>query len=137
MEILNTLGQLLGLLLHLLAEVGQLALGWSLLIAWLAWWTWGVNWSKTWEVLAQGGWAPLTLIAVLGALVWSQLAPGECRCLGFVTILNFWWQLGAVALLVALTLFCGWLQDYFGWAPADVNLEPPLSEASHEHAHGH
>lgn len=111
----------------------QFALTWSLLIAWVAWWLWGVNWSKAWPVLAQGAWVPLLLIAVASALTWSQLTPSECPCLGFVTVPNFWWQLGAVGLLVALTLGCGWLQGLFGWAPPEVNLEPPAHAAEHAH----
>ena len=51
MEILHTLGELI-------ADLGRLgyelvALGWRyiLLIVWVAWWLWGVNWKRTWPVL--------------------------------------------------------------------------------------
>lgn len=121
---------------RLLGSVLQLALRWSLLIAWVAWWLFGVDWKKTWKVLAMGAWLPLVLLLVISALVWSQIAPAPCSCLGFTTVANFWWQLGAVGLLAALTLFCGWLQGVFGWGPAEISLEP-LPEAHHDAGHGH
>ena len=109
---------------------------WLLLIPWLAWWLWGVNWNQAWSVLAQGAWLPVLLIMIASALVWSQIAPSDCTCLGFVTVANFWWQLGAVGLLAAATLLCGWLQGLFGWTPFQVNLEPPAEPAiDHGHAH--
>jgi hypothetical protein len=108
---------------------------WLLLIAWLAWWLGGVNWNTAWAVLAEGAWLPVILIMIVGALVWSQIAPSDCACLGFITVPNFWWQLGGVSLLVAITLFCGWLQGVFGWTPVAVSLEPPEPTAEHGHAH--
>ena len=118
-------------------ELLALALTWSLLIAWVAWWLLAVNWTKAWPVLARGAWAPLVLLMLVSALVWSRISPTDCGCLGFVTIPNFWWQLGAVGLLAAVTFFCGWLQGLFHWAPAEISLEPPAPDPSHGHAHGH
>ena len=109
---------------------------WLLLIPWLAWWLWGVNWKQAWAVLAQGAWLPVLLLMVVSALVWSQVAPSECTCHGFVAVPNFWWQLGGVSLLLAMTLLCGWLQGVFGWTPTDVSIEPPEAP-SMEHEHGH
>ena len=109
---------------------------WLLLIAWLAWWLWGVNWKNAWTVLAQGAWLPVLLLMIVSALVWSQIAPSDCSCLGFVRVANFWWQLGGVGLLVAVTLFCGWLQGVLGWTPSEISLEPPPAPAL-EHGHGH
>ena len=111
----------------LAVQLLSVALYWSLLIAWLAWWLCGVNWTKVWPVLARGAWAPAVLLMLVSALVWSRISPSDCGCLGFVTVPNFWWQLGAVGLLVSVTLFCGWLQGIFHWAPAEVSLDPPPS----------
>ncbi len=108
-----------------------------LAVVWCAWWLGGVNWIKFWPVLAQGAWLPAVLLAVITATVWTQLEPGRCECLGFVTIPNGWWQTGAVSLLVAVALFCGWLQGYFGWMPPEISVEPPAPAADHGHAHGH
>jgi hypothetical protein len=108
---------------------------WLLLIPWLAWWLCGVNWKNAWAVLAEGAWLPVFLILVVAALVWSEIAPSDCTCLGFVIVPNFWWQLGGVSLLAAVTLLCGWLQGIFGWTPVEVSLEPPV-EPSLEQGHG-
>jgi hypothetical protein len=131
-DLLQTLQELVIVLGRLLSELLQPILASSLLIAWLAWWLWGVNWTKTWRVLAQGAWAPVVLLMIASALVWSQMAPSDCSCLGLVTVANFWWQLGAVGLLVAVTLLCGWLQGVFGWAPAEVSLDPPATAPFHD-----
>jgi hypothetical protein len=104
---------------------------------WCAWWLWGVNWIKLWPTLAKGAWLPVVLLAVMAAVVWAQVQPSQCDCLGFVTLPNGWWQVGTVALLLALALFCGWLQGYFGWMPEEISVEPPPLEHDHGHAHAH
>jgi hypothetical protein len=135
-----TLGQTLsGLALNLWTLLGLLATflwHWVLLILWAAWWLRGVNWSKLWPVLRVGGWAPLVLLTLLVALVWSRLSPAPCDCLGFIVLPNFWWQLGFVGMLVGSALFCGWLQGVFHWTPEELNLEPP-AHADHGHAAHH
>jgi hypothetical protein len=134
-ELWQNLVDLVVVLGRLIGDLGRVAFSWSLLLFWLAWWLWGVNWKKAWGVLAQGAWAPLLLIMLIGALVWSQVSPSDCNCLGFTTVPNFWWQLGSVGLLAAVTLGCGWLQGVFGWTPAEWNLDPPA--VGHGHGHGH
>lgn len=135
MPILDTLWKLIITLGELGVQLVQLGLSWSLLLAWIAWWLWGVNWEKAWPALRQGGWAPLVLIMFVAAFAWSRIAPGPCDCLGFMKVPNFYWQLGAVSLLVAVTLLCGWLQSYLGWTPAEINLDPPAP--AHDDHHGH
>ncbi len=133
-DLWQTLAQLILILGTLLGELIRFAAAWLLLIVWVAWWLAAVNWRRAWTALAQGAWAPVVLLMLLAALVWSQIAPSSWAALGFVTIGNFWWQLGAVTLLVALALFCGWLQGVLHWEPAEVDLEPPAPVA---HGHGH
>lgn len=135
-ELSQTFLQLFEVLGKLLVELLAVGLSWSLLIAYVAWWLWGVNWNRAWPVLARGAWVPAVLALVAGAMAWSQIAPADCTCLGFVTVKNFWWQLGGVGLLAAIALFCGWLQGVMGWAPAELSLEPP-APAAHGHGHGH
>ncbi len=134
-DIFHTLVQLVASLLTLIVEIGALALSNALLIAWVAWWLFGVDWSKAWGVLAKGGWAVVVLLTVIAALAWASLAPGTFDGWGSVPIPNFWWQLGAATLIVLLALFCGWLQGVLGWAPAEINLEPPA--VAHAEHHGH
>jgi hypothetical protein len=113
-----------------------LAVQWSLLIAWVAWWLCGVNWRKAWPMLARGGWVPLVLIMFVSAHVWSHLEPRSFS-LGFTIIPNFWWQLIATGILMSLTLLCGWMQGMLHLEPEDVNLEPPAHTDVHVHALGH
>src|SRR6266404_2784003 len=91
---------------------------------WCVWWLWAVDWRKVWPILARGAWTPAVLLMVGSAYAWSRIAPGECGCLGFVTIPNFWWQFGDVCGLAALALICGWLQGYLGWAPHEYAIKP-------------
>jgi hypothetical protein len=132
MELWQTLVQLGEVLLKLAGELIQVGLAWSLVIAWVAWWLWAVNWRRAGPVLAQGAWAPLVLLMLTAALAWSQMSPSDYH-LWFLTVPNFWWQLGAVTLLVGLTLFAGWLQGVMAWEPAEVSLEPPAPAGHHGH----
>jgi hypothetical protein len=128
--LLQTLEQLFTALGQLVVQLLSLAIHWVFLLLWLSWWLLAVNWQRAWPVLRMGGWAPVVLLALIAALTWSRLQPVPCECLGVVTIPNFWWQLGYVAMLVAIALFCGWLQGVMRWAPAEISLEPPA------HSHG-
>jgi hypothetical protein len=101
-------------------------------------WLCAVNWQKTWPVLAAGGWAPMVLLILVTAGVWSRLDPSPCTCLRIVTIPKIWWQLGVLGGLTGLTLFCGWLQGVMGWTPPEYAVEPPESDDhGHDHGHGH
>jgi hypothetical protein len=132
----QTLGQFFEDLGKLVSGPLQFLAHWLLVIVWIAWWLLGVNWSKVWPVLARGAWMPVVLVLIVAALVWSQIDPSSCSCLGFVNVPNFWWQLGAVLLLAAVTLACGWLQGAVGWTPTEIDLEPHAPPADHA-GHGH
>jgi hypothetical protein len=133
MQIFDTLAALGRDLFTLGEQLFALALGGILMIIWIVWWLWAVNWQKAWPTLASGAWMPALLLCVLAALVWSRIAPSEGNVLGVVALGNFWWQLGAVGLLACLALVCGWLQGLMNWAPAEISLDPPA--VSHEAHH--
>ncbi len=129
-RIMHTLVELATNLANLGLELLQLTSSFSLLIVWVVWWLLAVNWKRMWPVLGRGAWAPLLILGVFSAFVWSRIQPMSCSCgLG-----NFWWQLGFVGLLMGVALICGWLQGLLGWAPPEVDLNPPT--AAHD-AHGH
>jgi hypothetical protein len=125
--LLDTLQQLVINLGTLVWELVLLLAPWLLLIAWVAWWLWAVNWKRAWVVLAEGAWAPVVLLMILAAHVWASLDPGGL-------LPGFWWKLGGVCLVVGGTLLCGWLQVVLNWSPAEINLEPP-PPAAHGHHH--
>jgi hypothetical protein len=104
---------------------------------WCVFWLLCVNWKKLWPVLAQGAWAGVVLLGLVSALVWSKLDDRSCNCLGFTTLPNFWWQLGGVASLIGVALFCGWLQGVIRYSPPDINVEMPTGHDAHGHGHGH
>jgi hypothetical protein len=131
----QTLVQLFGALGQLVVQLVALGGHWLLLIVWAAWWLRAVNWQKLWPVLGRGAWAPLVLLVLIVALAWSRLQPVPCDCLGFVSVPNFWWQLGYVSMLVATALFCGWLQGVLHWTPVEISLDPPAH--GHDDSHGH
>jgi hypothetical protein len=108
-------------------------LPWAL---WCVWWLCGVNWRKAWPMLAEGGWAPAVLLVVMASLAWASI-DARPYDVGFATIPNGWWQLGAVCILAALALFCGWLQGTFGWTPQEVSVEPPPVTHEFHDAHAH
>jgi hypothetical protein len=118
-QLLNSLGQFAW-------AVSSFLITWWVVILWLAWWLCAVNWRKVWPVLASGAWLAVVLTVFLAALSWSRLVAHPRH--------GFWWYLGATALIACLTLLCGWLQEVFGWTPADVDLEPPPATA-HSHHH--
>jgi hypothetical protein len=108
-----------------------------LLVLFVAWWLWGVNWRKAWPVLAEGGWVPLVLAGIMAAFVWSRISPSTAILFNLVAIPNLLWQLGTVGLLIGLILFCGWLQTRYGWYPSEVSLEPPPPRHGHDAGHDH
>ena len=120
-QVLTLLSALATTLGQLLLLIGQALASNLLIIVWTVWWLFGVNWSKVWPVLARGAWMPVVLLMLVIALVWSKLAPSE--------VANFWYQLGELSVLVAIALFCGWLQGVLGWTPAEITFEPPATSA--------
>lgn len=116
-----------------LAELGlalwETAAAWALLILWIVWWLAAVDWRKMWPVLGRGGWAPLFLLVVLAALVWSRLDATE----RFAPV--FWWHLAAVSALVLLAFVCGWLQGILQCAPPEISVNPPPTHHAHSHHH--
>jgi hypothetical protein len=99
---------------------------------------WAIDWRRAWRVLAAGGWAPLVLIAIMAAAVWTFLWPTPVLVLGSFTVANGVWQFGAVGLFVGLMLFCGWLQSRTDYAPPEFNFDEPVhTHDDHSPAHAH
>ncbi len=136
-ELFHTLGELVMVLAQLLGQLLYLGLHYALLLLWLAWALFAINWRRTWVFLAEGAWAPVVLLSVLVALVWASLSPESAVVLGFLPLGSFWWKLGVVWIILALTCFCGWLQGVLNYHPAEISVEPPAAAADHGHHHHH
>lgn len=104
------------------------------LIAFVAWCLWGIDWRKTWPVLADGGWVPMLLVGLMAGVVWSFVFPTTATLFGFIPIPNGLWQVGAAGLLICLALACGWLQGRLGCYPPVISFEPPALVHDHEHS---
>jgi hypothetical protein len=103
---------------------------------WLAWWLFAVNWKKACHALSEGAWAPLVLLWLMIATVWSQVSPSVLPLSPNAAIANFWWQLGAVGLAIGSAFFLGWLQLHFGLTSEEIDLDPPaIAGAGHGHTH--
>lgn len=131
-EFVRSGAQVLSGLADMAVTLLLLAMAWGLVIGWTAWWLKAVNWVRLRGYLREGAWVPIVLLAVLAALAWSRLAPQDLS-LGFTRVPNFWWQLAAVGLIAAYTLFLGHLQGWLGWHPADYPVYP---EGEDGHGHG-
>jgi hypothetical protein len=134
-NVLQTFIALIVVLSYLVTQLLYLGLQYALLLTWLAWALFGIAWKRTWPVLAEGAWAPVVLLSILVALVWGSLSPSSVIFLGFLPLGSFWWKLGAIWLVLALTCFCGWLQGLLYWTPPAINIEPPTTAADHGHGH--
>ena len=100
----------------------------------VAWCLWGIDWRKTWPVLAEGGWMPLILIGIMAGVVWSLVFPKSVILFGFIPVPNGLWQLGTVGLLICLALACGWIQGRLSWYPPEISFDPPAATHDHEHS---
>ena len=136
-ELFQTLGDLVAILCRIVVQLLQLGLVWSPALVWIAWWLFAVNWKKACKALNEGAWAPLVLIWVMSAAVWSQVSPSVLPLSANAAVANFWWQLGAVGLAIGSAFFLGWLQLHFGLTPTEISLDPPVHAADAGHGHGH
>lgn len=138
------MAELWQLLLQLVAVIGLIGwqvlvlVGpWLLLIVWVAWWLWAVDWRRLWPTLAEGAWAPLALLAAAAAGAWAMILPSTYVVPGWgLHVGNFWWQLAAVGGLIGVALFCGWLQLHYRWSPQEIPIEPPAAAHHGEHHPG-
>jgi hypothetical protein len=112
---------------HLLAKVLPI-------VAFIAWCLWGVDWRKTWPVLAEGGWVPLVLVGLMAGVVWALVFPATAILFGFIPVPNGLWQIGAAGLLICLAFTCGWLQGLLRWYPPEISFDPPAAAHDHEHS---
>jgi len=138
MELLESLQNLLLALVQVLGALAQAIAPWWPLIAWVAFWTFAVNWVKFRAVLLSRGFIGVLLIAVMTVLVWGIVAPpegGSHHLLG-LTVSNFVGKLVYVTSLLVIALLCGSVQ-LSGAVDQHLHFVEPVEEAHDAHAsHG-
>jgi hypothetical protein len=95
-----------------------------------------IDWRKAMPVIRAGGWLPLVLLGMMAAFVCSLVWPSPAIVLGMILVPNFLWQLGSAAVLLGVALTCAVLQARYGWAPPEIDLEPPAHVHHDDHDHG-
>jgi hypothetical protein len=136
--VLQNLIELFQALAMLIVSIGRVLLPLLPLVAWVAYWTFGVNWTKLRSALLQGGWVGLVLLGFLAVLVWGTVAPpvsGAHQFFG-LTLGNFVGKTVLVTALLCIMLLCGSVQlsgACGSWCQFD---EPAEDEGHHHAAHG-
>lgn len=139
--LVESLLQLCTALGGLIVALGAVLLPFLPLAAWIAYWMFGVNWTKLRSVLLSGGWIGLLLLGGAAVLVWGTVAPppaGAHHFLG-LTVGNFVGKTVLVTTLVCIMFLCGSVQ-LSGFCGSLCKFEEPaLEPAHHGHAadHGH
>jgi hypothetical protein len=121
----------------LIIALGRVLLPFLPLVAWIAFWTLAVNWTRLRVVLLQGGWIGLLLIGVVAVLVWGTVAPpltGTHHLLG-LTLGNFVGKTVFVTTLICIMFLCGSVQ-LSGACGRLCQFDEPSADAGH-HGGGH
>jgi hypothetical protein len=136
MGLFQSLLNLVEALLQVLAALGQSIVPWWPLIAWIAFWTFAVNWVKLREVLLARGWVGVMLLAVIMILVWGIVAPpagGSHHLLG-LNVSNFVGKLMYVTGLLVIMLLCGSVQ-LSGAVDRYLHFVEPMEDDHGSHGH--
>jgi hypothetical protein len=121
----------------LAVSIGRVLLPLIPLVVWVAYWTFGVNWTKLRAVLLQGGWVGLVLLGFLAVLVWGTVAPPAAGVHQFfgLTLGNFVGKTVLVTALVCIMLLCGSVQ-LSGACGTLCQFDEPVEQDGHHGAHG-
>jgi len=118
----------------LLAALLSVAIPWTPLAAWTAFWMFAVNWVKLREVLAKGGWIGLALVAAVMVLAWGSISPGNGTFDFFgLHVSNFVEKTVYVSGLVVIMFMAGAVQ-LSGCCAACCQFDEPVQIAA---SHGH
>ncbi|HXY35278.1 MAG TPA: hypothetical protein VEI07_13690 [Planctomycetaceae bacterium] len=119
-------------------SIGRVLLPLVPLVAWVAFWTLAVNWTRLRSVLLQGGWVGLVLLGFLAVLVWGTVAPpvGGAHQFFELTLGNFVGKTVLVTALICIMLLCGSVQ-LSGACGSLCQFDEPGEDEGHHHAsHG-
>ncbi len=124
-------------LLDVVMALVFVVLPWLPLLAWVAFWSFAVNWARTFDVLRKGGFIGVLLLMFAAVLIWGAVAPpieGTHTLFG-LTVSNYSGKFIYVTMLTCIALLCGSVQmsGTFG-SLIDFSNE---DAAEDDHGHGH
>jgi hypothetical protein len=126
-------------LLNVVVNLVRVVLPWLPLFAWIAFWSFAVNWVKVFPVLRRGGLIGVLLLMFVAVLVWGSIAPpvdGRHVMFG-LTVSNYAGKFIYVTMLTCIALLCGSAQLSGAFGRFGEFPEEP-EEDSHGHgSHGH
>ena len=111
-QVLINLVEVAHSLWNLLLAILTVTVPWLPLIAWLAFNLFAIDWSRTWPILARGGWIGVVLLGVMAAVIWGTVAPpldGSHYLLG-LTLSNFVGKFVYGTAILVMMLLCGSVQ---------------------------
>ena len=129
-------------LLDVVMALVFVVLPWLPLLAWVAFWSFAVNWARTFDVLRKGGFIGVLLLMFAAVLIWGAVAPpieGTHTLFG-LTVSNYAGKFIYVTMLTCIALLCGSVQmsGTFGSLIDFSNEDAAEDDLGHGHdAHAH
>lgn len=111
-ELLQSLVNVFWSLLDVIVALVRVILPWLPLLAWIAYWSFAVNWVKAFDILRRGGFIGILLLMFVAVIVWGAVAPpveGTHSLFG-LTVSNYAGKFIYVTMLTCIALLCGSVQ---------------------------
>lgn len=128
-------------LIDVVIALVNVILPWLPLLAWIAFWSFAVNWAKTFDILRKGGFIGVLLLMFAAVIVWGAVAPpieGTHTLFG-LTVSNYAGKFIYVTMLTCIALLCGSVQmsgTFGSWV--DFSKDDAADDQTHSHeAHAH
>ena len=99
-------------LLDVVMALVMVILPWLPLLAWIGFWSFAVNWVRTFDILRKGGFIGVLLLMFAAVIVWAAVAPpieGTHTLFG-LTVSNYAGKFIYVTMLTCIALICGSVQ---------------------------
>jgi hypothetical protein len=134
-----SLVELLSALRNLVISLVLVVIPWLPLLAWIGYWSLGVNWSKAFPVIRRGGILGIILLMLVSVLVWGAVSPPEGGSHYFLglTVSNYTGKFIYVTLLTCIALLCGSAQLSGSFGRFASFPEESADEDQHDSAHAH
>jgi len=129
----ESLLQMFGAGWGVITSLAALITPWAPLLAWIAFWLFGVNWQKLRTVLLSGGGIAVILMGLVVILVWGSIAPPESgfhHILG-LTLSNYFGKMVYVTTLIVIMVLCGLVQLSGCCGQCCSFYEEPAEPAAH------